>query len=552
MAGLCPCLVYNARFAVRPYRLNMGLRIRTYAGVNEVQPVAAQEVTSVFMTKDQATKIDQLFREVAEKGLSRREMIKRAGVMGISAYALTFAFVQKSHEAVAQGEENPLGVDPAAPLDVVVFKGGYGDDYAINVNDNLYGAMYPDAEITYIGTQRLMEQFQARVVDGNPPDVMDNSGAGNFSNAQLYRDGQLADLEDLMAAPAHGQEGVTFADSLAAGTQDEGQYDGKQYVLSFAMSMWGVWYNAAKFEEKGWEYPQTWDDMLALCQTIKDDGEMAPWTYQGMYPQYMRIIWDQLLFKSGGFEALHRINNLMEDAWTQPKVKECLDAFQALADNGYIMEGTEGLSHTEAQTFWLQGEAAFLPCGTFLENEMKDVVASVPDFQLTVQPVPSLNADDALPFTATQAGAGETFIVFAQGKNVQGGKEWLRLLFSQEGARFFSEATKSPTVVTGASEGLDLGSAFASAQAAIDASGENRLLSRYAGLYPDLNEAANKAFSDLLTGNKSADDIITELQELTDKLREDDAISKIEVPLYPIWHSQSEAGNATPVASPAG
>ena len=504
----------------------------------------------MFMTKDQAAKIDQLFREVAEKGLSRREMIKRAGVMGISAYALTFAFVQKSQEAVAQGADNPLGVDAIAPLDVVIFKGGYGDDYAINVNDNLYGAMYPDAEITYIGTQRLMEQFQARVVDGNPPDVMDNSGAGNFSNAQLYRDGQLADLEDLMTAPAHGQDGITFADSLVSGTQDDGQYDGKQYVLNYAMSMWGVWYNAAKFEEKGWEYPKTWDDMLALCEVIKEDGEMAPWTYQGMYPQYMRIVWDQMVFKSGGFEALHKLNNLMEDAWTQPKVKECLDAYQALADNGYIMDGTEGLSHTEAQTFWLQGDAAFLPCGTFLENEMKDVVASVPDFKMTVQPMPNLNADDALPFTATQAGAGETFIVFAQGKNVQGGKEWLRLLFSQEGAKFFSEATKSPTAVAGAADGLDLGTAFASAQAAIDASGEDRLLSRYTGLYPDLNEAVNTSFSELLTGQKTADEVIATLQELTDQLREDDAISKIEVPLYPIWHSMSAAGDATPVASP--
>lgn len=222
----------------------------------------------MIMTKDQAAKIDQLFKEVAEKGLNRRQMIQRATAMGISAWALTFAFVQKSQVAVAQGDDNPLGVDPEAPLDVVIFKGGYGDDYAINVNDNIYGALYPDSEITYAGTQRLMEQYQARVVDGNPPDVMDNSGAGNFSNAQLYRDGQLADLEDLMAAPAYGQEGVTFAESLMPGTQDDGQFDGQQYVLNYAMSMWGVWYDAAKFEEKGWEYPQTWDEMLELCEAI--------------------------------------------------------------------------------------------------------------------------------------------------------------------------------------------------------------------------------------------------------------------------------------------
>jgi hypothetical protein len=194
---------------------------------------AVQEVTGVFVTKDQAAKIDQLFLEVAEKGLNRREMIQRAGVPGISAWALTFAFVQKSQGAMAQGDDNLLGVDPTAPLDVG-FKGGYGDDYAINVNENLYGALYPEAEITYVGTQRLMEQYQDSVVDGNPPDVTDNSGAGNFSTAHLYRDGQLADLADLMAAPAYGQEDITFADSLADGTQDDGRFDGKQYYLNYA------------------------------------------------------------------------------------------------------------------------------------------------------------------------------------------------------------------------------------------------------------------------------------------------------------------------------
>ena len=107
------------------------------------------------MSHDEVRRIDQLFREVAEKGLSRRQMIQRAAVMGISASALTVAFVSKAHEAVAQGAENPLGVDPAAPLDVVIFKGGYGDDYAINVNSEIWPRLYPDSEITYAGTQRL-------------------------------------------------------------------------------------------------------------------------------------------------------------------------------------------------------------------------------------------------------------------------------------------------------------------------------------------------------------------------------------------------------------
>src|SRR5690606_15378409 len=162
----------------------------------------------------------------------------------------------------------------------------YGDDFAI-ANNERFSALYPNVEISYAGTQRLQEQYQARFVDGNPPDVMNNSGAGAFNTTTLVTEGQLTDLAPLMEAEAFGQPGVTFADSLDAGSQGEGVYDGIQYVLNYVYNMNGIWYNAALFEEHGWEYPATWDDMFALCQTIQDTTDIAAWTYQGQYPYYM-------------------------------------------------------------------------------------------------------------------------------------------------------------------------------------------------------------------------------------------------------------------------
>src|SRR5688572_13623562 len=153
----------------------------------------------------------------------------------------------------AQGDtSNPLGVDPAAPLDVVIFKGGYSDEYAIYVNEQMYPRLYPEAEVSHQGIQRLGEQLQPRFVAGNPPDVIDNSGAGNLDQTALIAEGQLADLGDLMSAPAFDTEGTTFVDSLVAGTQQNGVFDGKQHVLFYVLSTTGIWYNQALFAEKGW------------------------------------------------------------------------------------------------------------------------------------------------------------------------------------------------------------------------------------------------------------------------------------------------------------
>jgi len=265
---------------------------------------------------------------------------------------------------------------------------------------------------------------------------------------------------------------------------------------------------------------------MALCQTIKDEGEMAPFTYQGLYPYYIRAVFDQLVFKSGGWEAQLKLDNIEADAWTQPVVKQALDAVQTLWNNEYILQGTEGLSHTESQTAWIEGEAAFLPCGSWLENEMVDLLSEIPEFQMRVMPVPSLTAEDALPFTAIQASAGEDFIVFSQGQNVQGGKEYLRLLFSLEGGRFFSEATKSLTVVTGSAEGLDLGTAFASVNDAIANAGENTFVSRWAGWYAELGELSEISLNELMTGVKSSDEVIATMQAMVDQIREDPDVPK--------------------------
>ncbi|MDP9363665.1 MAG: N-acetylglucosamine/diacetylchitobiose ABC transporter substrate-binding protein, partial [Chloroflexota bacterium] len=423
---------------------------------------------------------------------------------------------------------NPLGVDPNAPLDVVIFKGGYGDEYALYVNDQMYKRLYPGTQITYAGTQRLQEQYQARFVEGNPPDIMDNSGAGNFNTTNLVNEGQLADLTDLMEAPAWGQENMRFADTLVPGSQEAGVFNGTQYVLRYAYTVYGLWYSARFMEQNGYSYPQTWDDMLALSEDIKAGG-VAPWTFQGQYPYYIRSVFDQLVYKAGGIEAIARLDNLEEGAWQSEEVGAALNALYQLVERGYILEGTEALSHTESQALWLQGRAAFIPCGSWLENEMRDVVAQDPnlaDFRMTVAATPSLTGEDRLPQPAIQASAGEDFIVPAQGRNVQGGKEYLRLLFSKEGGRFFSESTRSLSVVTGAADGLDLGTAFASTQGAVQAAGENTFVAQYYNWYVDLDEETQNLFGQMMAGQLSPQDVMDGAEDAATAVREDDSIPK--------------------------
>jgi N-acetylglucosamine transport system substrate-binding protein len=466
--------------------------------------------------------VTRLIDEATRRHYSRRQILQRGVALGLSAPAIAYAIsAVRPIPAFAQDTSNPLGVDPEAPLEVVIFDGGFGNEYAQNIN-RIYNELYPNAEIEYTATQALGPQYQPRFVAGNPPDVMDNSGADNLPIASLVAEGQLADLADLMAAPAYDTEGATFAETLVPGSQETGVYDGQQNVLHYALTVYGVWYNQAWMDEQGYTYPTTWDEMMSLCEEIKSQG-IAPWTYQGQHPQYVRFLFDEMLAKHSGIEALVAIDNLEPEAWKQEGVFDTLTSLRMLYENDYILGGTAALTHTEAQAAWLEGQAVFIPCGTWLENEMSGLIPE--GFEMVVAPSPS-QANDVLPFEAIGAWAGEEFHVSSQGQNVQGGKEWLRLLFSVEGARFFSEATRALTVVQGAAEGLDLGSAFASAQDALANAGENTIAGRYRFWYPTLESESRNQMGALMTGQITVEEFQDIVQEEADAVAADDSIPK--------------------------
>jgi len=454
---------------------------------------------------------------------NRRRLLGGAAALGAAGMVRPFgAFAQDSTPATAPVNTNPLGVDPAAPLDVVIFKGGYGDDYAIYVNDNMYARDFPDAEITYAGIQRLGEQLQPRFVAGNPPDVIDNSGAGNLDMAALVADGQLADLADLMGAQSYDTEGATFADTLLAGSQQTAVYDGVQLGLNYVVSVQGIWYNKNWMADKGYTYPKTWSEMMDLCAEIKGQG-IAPWLTTGVHPQYiLGFVFNQMLWKHDP-QAIINIDNLEDNAWKSDSVKTVLEALYQLAENDYIGSGWEGLDHTQSQAEWLQGKAVFLPCGSWLENEMAGLIPE--GFDMVIAPTPSLDGDQ-IPFEGIFAGAGETFIVPAQGKNVAGGKEWLRMLFSKEGGKVFSELTKSLTVVNGSADEVEFGIPTTSVKDALAAAGSNTFQSMYGTWYKDLQDEAKLNMLDLMMKRISVDDFMNNVQDAADSVKDDDAVVK--------------------------
>ena len=90
------------------------------------------------------------------------------------------------------------------------------------------------------------------------------------------------------------------------------------------------------------------------------------------------------------------------------------DAWHQIVKDGYILDGSPGLDHKQSQTEWCKGKAAFISCGSWLENEQKAVTPA--GFNMAVAPTPSLGSGDKLPFAAIRGTAGEPFVVPAKAR----------------------------------------------------------------------------------------------------------------------------------------
>ncbi|MGO4427572.1 extracellular solute-binding protein, partial [Streptomyces sp. MCAF7] len=201
-------------------------------------------------------------------------------------------------------------------------------------------------------TQKIQTVLQPRFNGGTPPDLIDNSGAEQMDFGTLVAKNQLTDLTPLLDAPSVDDPSKKVRDTLRPGVVEMGQFDGKPvWILYYAYTVYGVWYSKTNLEKLDAEYPETWDDMLKLCEKAKKK-DIAGWTYPGKFPYYMPFSLYPFIAKIGGPETLIAIDNLEPNAWKHPAVKAAFEAYYELYNKGYILKGSPGLTHIASQTAW--------------------------------------------------------------------------------------------------------------------------------------------------------------------------------------------------------
>ena len=471
--------------------------------------------------------------EITKPELDRRTVLRRAAAVGLAATpvaGLLGACVGGGAEEPttqatgAKSADNPLGIDPKAPIEIVIFDGGLGTKYATDVDTPLYTKKWPESSVKFSATQEIATTVQPRLNAGDAPDMINNSGAKMMDFGAIVAAGQAQDLTDLYAAPSFDIPGKTVADTLVPGTKEWGSYNGKPYALNYSYTVFGMWYNATLFEKNSWTVPTTWADFITLCDKIKAAG-IVPFGYAGANAAYYMV--RALLTSAGKIgteQVLKDIDNLKAGAWTAPAVLEAAKAWGEIG-NKYLDKSFLGLKHTEIQLRQNQDKVAFYPCGSWLENEQ--VKDTPPTFKYAVAPYPSVTTSDKLAAPALNAAAGEIYFASSKGKNPRGGMEYLRVMLSKAAATEFTKLTKSLTVVTGAADGVELSPGLTSANEALNKAGKDVFMGYlFDTWYKKLHDESLSAVNDLMFKGGDAQKFCDRMEAASRAIAKDSSVQK--------------------------
>ncbi|AZP36617.1 carbohydrate ABC transporter, N-acetylglucosamine/diacetylchitobiose-binding protein [Acidipropionibacterium acidipropionici] len=425
-------------------------------------------------------------------------------------------------KAGAKSDANPFGIKEDGKLDAVIFNGGYGIAYCEFAAQQMK-KKYPKLTTSVKASNNISQELQPRFVGGNPPDVIDNSGANSIGIASIVD--QLDTVDDILEAKNY--EGKKISDTLYAGVKEGGTYSDKFVVFNYVMSALAVWYSASLFEANGWSVPKTWDDAYKLGEQAKKKGKyLFCWGKEAA--SYYRTLTLGTAYKEGGDEVRLAIENLEKKAWSQKTVQDTLTALKKIIDAGFMKPGGAGTQFTAAQAQWSNDQSAIMyPSGSWIENEMKKQtkagfkMTGCPEFVLTDSPKMGYDAMDAAP--------GEPFILPKKAVNAGAGKEFMRAMLSKDAATNFAKTILSPTVVKDTVPADGFGStALVSLTKMLDAAGDKVFSIKFVDYY-GMNTQHLVLWNDFLAGKSSVAELTKGMQEISDKIADDSSVKKITV-----------------------
>lgn len=196
--------------------------------------------------------------------------------------------------------------------------------------------------------------------NGTGPDLM--FARSYATGAELFEKGFFADITDLPNLQAN------FSESSKDAWRDA---NGKSFAVPVAAVIQSIFYNKEIFEKAGVTVPNTWEELLAVCEKLKTAGYIPfanglaeEWDINecfmmGLLPNFAGGEKGRMEYENG--------SRAFNDA-------DMVAAFTAMKDIApYCPKGFEALTYNDSNALFATGQAAMYADGSWTLDSFKDI-----------------------------------------------------------------------------------------------------------------------------------------------------------------------------------
>lgn len=284
-----------------------------------------------------------------------------------------------------------------------------------------FNAAHDDIHLSIQSPNDASTILRTRFIREDYPDII---GIGGDINYSYYVDAEiLADISDYPGL-ADIKPAYLMIDEALKFVPVEGAY-----AVPYAANAAGILYNREMFLEHGWEIPETWQELMALCEEISSAG-ILPFEF-GFKDTWTTLApWNAMAVDLAPADVTKQVNR--GETTFQEAYRETAEKYLELLPYG--PEDPFAYGYNDACTAFARGESAMYPIGSYAVPQILSVNPEL-DIDSFVMP-----ASDTKEGNTLNSGIDLQFSVTAACKNKEAAYEVLDFLNSDENIQKYIEA----------------------------------------------------------------------------------------------------------------
>lgn len=318
-----------------------------------------------------------------------------------------------------QGCSGENGADGKIEIEIVQYKpeaAAYFDAL-----EEQFNASHDDIHLTIDSPNDASTILRTRFIRENYPDII---GIGGDINYSYYIDAEiLADVSDYEGLKNIKKSYIDIAEALEIVPTDG------TYSVPYVANAAGILYNREMFEEHGWEIPETWEELLSLCEEIQAEG-ILPF-YFGFRDTWTCLApWNAIAVDLAPADLCKQVNR--GEATFTEGYEESAEKYLELLKYG--PDDPFAYGYNDACISFANGESAMYPIGSYA---VPQILSANPEMDIDSFVMPASSSPDG---NTLNSGIDLQFCVMAECENKEAAYEVLDFLYEDANIQQYVDA----------------------------------------------------------------------------------------------------------------